>query len=336
MSRTLLFAMAAALVTGGTGCAAAHSHVAAPTGIAITADLPPSPATWPKYPHFSQHSCWGSRPSPAGPPPLLTRVAPSYAPPPRAHPLSPRVVAERLLARFGDRRYIRSITFSPAPPLIGTPSHIHHAGGRPPANALNVTIAPGFSTRHKPGHWSPTRILAASIADFEDEIVGAALRDDLCDAGGPPLLPSASWWALDQRFPNPSPAAFRKRVALVGKRFGFTVASLRLLRPRQIAPLLIVKTALPRQRFVKEIPKIMELLNPATPYTQHGNVQTALTFEAFFFAVEDSRGPFALSYGLARSGSSGTEWGANPCLYPDGAPDATGYRTARAARRACG
>ena len=37
--------------------------------------------------------------------------------------------------------------------------------------------------------------------------------------------------ALEQRFPNPTPAAFRHRVALVGRRFGFHVVSLRLLRP---------------------------------------------------------------------------------------------------------
>ena len=75
------------------------------------------------------------------------------------------------------------------------------------------------------------------------------MRDDLCDAKGAPLVMwsasgsggggfAESYQALDQRFPNPSPATFRKRVRLLGRRFGFTVASLRLLRPRQIAPLL--------------------------------------------------------------------------------------------------
>jgi hypothetical protein len=166
-------------------------------------------------------------------------------------------------------------------------------------------------------HRSPAGALANGIAWFEGGIVGGALRDDLCDAGGPPLATSNSWWALDQRFPNPSPSAFRKRVALVGRRFGFTVASLRLLRPRQIAPLLIVKTTVPRRRFAKEIPKIRELLNPATPYTRRGNVQTAITFEAFFLAAEDARGPFAFSWGIARGGESGGGWAVNPCLYPD-------------------
>jgi hypothetical protein len=316
MKRTLLFGMAAALVAGVTGCAAAHSHVAAPTrGIAIAADLPPSPATWPTYPHFSQRSCWGSRPNPAGPPALLMRYAPSYAPPPRAHPLSPRFVARRLLARFGDRRYVRSITFSPARAMVGIRSHIIHAGGRPPAGALRATVLmPAAGRRDKPGHHSPADFLTNGIAEFESGIVGAALRDDLCDAGGPPLLPAGRWWALDQRFPNPTPAAFRKRVALVGKSFGFAVASLRLLRPRQIAPLLIVKTTRPRKRFVKDIPRIMELLNP---HAGSGN-PTAITFEAFFFAAEDAHGPFTFSDYLARNEESSGEWAVTDDLLPYG------------------
>jgi hypothetical protein len=318
--RVLVIAIAATAVAGMTGCAAARSHVAAPTGIAIAVDLPPSPATWPKYPRFSQHSCW-AQPFPKDT--RLGRLAPSYAPSPRAHPLSPQVVARHLLARLGDRRYVRSIKFSPAPPAVR-----RHYGA--PADALRaMVVLPDAYKLDRLGHRSPARALANGIAWFESGIVGSALRDDLCDAGGPPLVDSASWWAIDQRFPNPAPATFRKRVALVGKHFGFTVASLRLLRPRQIAPLLIVKTTVPRKRFAKEIPWIMERLNPATAYTQHGNVQTAITFEAFFIAAEDARGPFASSWYMARGGESGGGWAVNPCLYPDTTHGLTAQNTKR-------
>jgi hypothetical protein len=143
----------------------------------------------------------------------------------------------------------------------------------------------------------------------------------MCDAGGPPLIKwgvgngvdsrAESVGALGQRFPNPSPNAFRKRVALVGRRFGFTVASLRLLRPRQLAPLLIVKTHRSRKAFVSDIGDIMELLDPVTDFPDG----TAGTFEGFFFAAEDARGPFIFSERVMRHDAGGDGWVANPCLY---------------------
>src|SRR5262249_55543865 len=158
---------------------------------------------------------------------------------------------------------------------------------------------------------SPEQSLTAGIAQYEGDVVGGALRDDFCDAGGSPLVMWAagnggggfaeSFRAFDERFPNPPPAAFRERVALVGKPFGFTVVSLRLLRPRQIAPLLIVRTDRPRKAFVKDVGKIMELLNPTNSYKH----QVALTFEGFFFAAEDAKGPFTFSANVSRNDSTG-------------------------------
>jgi hypothetical protein len=122
-----------------------------------------------------------------------------------------------------------------------------------------------------------------------------------------------SYRALGERFPNPSAAAFRKRVALVGRRFGFTIASLRLLRPRQMAPLLIVETRRPRKAFMKDIPRILELLNPHS-FADH---RSAYTFEGFFFAAEDAKGPFTWSLSVIRNDATGGGWAVDPCLYPN-------------------
>jgi hypothetical protein len=311
--RALVLGIAGVVLAGLTACASTGRH-ASPVAahVSIPADLPPSPATWPKYPHFSRHSGWG-RPGAFGKHPraLLTRLAPSYAPPARAHPIPPAVVARRLLARLGDGRYVRAIRFLSALPEAG--NHIPHADDRPPADVLKAEIV--LRDLHFVRDPSAERSLTNGIAQYEGGIVEGALRDDLCDAGGAPLA-GESWWALDQRFPNPTPAAFRKRVALAGQRFGFTVASLRLLRPRQLAPLLIVKTHRPRTAFVKDISKIMELLEPARNVVgSHGNVRSALTFEAFFFAAEDARGPFAFTEYVDRSGEGGGVWTVNRCLY---------------------
>ncbi len=345
VSRPALLAVAAAVILGVTGCGASRAQVvnmerypgpnpriASPTNqdipapnlqIAMSADKPPLPTTWPKYPHFSQHSCW-ARPFLSGTLHRVEGFAPSYAPARRTHPIPPTVVAQRILARLGDRRYVRSIVLTPAPPAVGSDRHTLYAGGRPPADALQARIIAPDASANLGKHPTPDQILNAGIAQYEGDVVGNALRDDLCDAGGAPLVSwgsgnggggfAESFRALDERFPNPSPAAFRKRVSLVGKRYGFTVASLRLLRPRQIAPLLIVTTQRPRKAFVRDIPQIMELLSPHS----FSGRQNALTFEGFFIAAEDAKGPFTFSSSTVRNDESGSGWAASPCLYPDG------------------
>lgn len=325
MTRPVVAAAAAALVAGVAGCGGARvqlDHSAPP--VRIAADLPPSPATWPRYPHFSQHSCWGR---PVWPPPRKpTRLpemqsAPSYASVRQADSTPPGEIVRRFLARFGDRRYIRAIKLGPAPRAVGSNIHVLYANGHPPADALEAFVrAPLANDRNGPTRPTPAQSLASGIAHWEAGLVSGALRDDFCSAGGAPLI----WvggdaggiandiFALGQRFPNPSPAAFRRRVALVGRRFGFHVVSLRLLRPEQIAPLLIVRTNRNRNQFAKDVEKIMRLLNPTTS-TAH---RTAQTFEALFFAAEDAKGPFLFVNGSSRGQGEGGEWAANRCLYP--------------------
>lgn len=315
-----VLALAGACAIGGAGCGSAWRPAipSGHSGVGVPADRPPSPATWPAYPRFSRHSCW-TRPFLEGETPSVERVAPSYAPAPRAHPLPPATVAKRLLARLGDRRYVRAIRFAPAPAAVGRRVHVLYAGGHPPADALTATVVSSPSGPRS--HATPAQILAASIASWESGIVVGALRDDMCAAGGAPLVSwtsaggggfSESGSALEQRFPNPAPAAFRQRVELVGRRYGFRIASLRLLRPRQLAPLLVVETDRNRKAFSHDIPAIMRLLDPTTT----SGSETAQTFEAFFFAAEDAHGPFVnteyISRGEAESGES--VW--NHCDYP--------------------
>jgi hypothetical protein len=303
-----------------TGCAGSHVQIQAlDTPVSIPVRKPPSPATWPAYPHFSQHSCWG-RPFTKGAVPDVERRAPSFAPAPRVHPIPPGAIAKSLLAHFGDRRYLRAITFRPAPPAVGSRVHVYYWGGHPPADALEAKIVDpaGDQGREKP-HPSPGESLKFAIASWEAELVGGALRDDFCSAGGAPLV---SWsgaasgfaeqqFALEQRFPNPAPSAFRKRVALVGKRYGFRVVTLRLLRPRQIAPLLVVETNRDRKAFSHDVPKIVSLLDP----TSNAGHASALTFEGFLFAAEDSHGPFLETQSVSRGEAEGGEWAADNC-YP--------------------
>lgn len=327
VKRAIVFGLGAAVVAGLTGCAVTQRAAVSPrvgSRIVIPADPPPSPATWPAYPRFSQHSCWGR---PIWPPPRKPtrlpemQVAPSYAPAHTTHPTPPAEIVRRFLARFGDRRYVRSIALTAPPPAVGSNVHVLYAGGHPPSDALALVIhAPLSNDGNDSTPPTPVESLTRGIASWEAGLVFGALEDDFCSAGGPSLIWASGdaggmanrVFALEQRFPNPSPTAFRRRVDLVGERYGFRVVSLRLLRPEQIAPLLIVKTSRNRRRFAGDVEKIMSLLDP----TASGHRQSASTFEGFFFAAEDTKGPFLFLDGASRGQGEGGEWAAGPCLYP--------------------
>jgi hypothetical protein len=101
-------------------------------------------------------------------------------------------------------------------------------------------------------------------------------------------------------------------VALIGRRYGFAVRQLRLLRPRQLAPLLVVRTGRDRKAFVRDVAAIMKLLDP----TSNGPGKTALTFEGFFFEAEDAHGPFVRVDDHYRGETEGGQWSWNRCVYP--------------------
>lgn len=316
MRRALAAFSALAFCVALTGCASGHRIPGPVTTVSVQSANPSSPASWPAYPRFSKHSCWG-RPSDAGAP--IERSAPSSGTSsPIGKPVAPELIARRLLSRLGDRRYIRRIRFAPAPAPTSARLHAYYAGRRPPRDALWATIvAP--AAKLSQGRPAPKQVVRQNAAYWEGMLVGGALRDDLCVAGGAPLVGwtvtggqgggfSESWEAFNQRFPNPPQAAFRKRVALVGRRYGFRVLSLRLIRPLQLAPLLIVETSRERASFVKDVPTILSLLDPSN--------RGAATFEGFFFEAEDAHGPFVETSGGVRGQRWGGQWSWSPDVYP--------------------
>lgn len=286
---------------------------------ALALPAPPSPASWPRYPVFPAHACWTRHPFPG--PPL--RVAPSFAPPRRAHAVPPRLVVSRLLARFGDRSLVRGVTLSRPPAITLTHLKGYYGGRRPPRDALWATIAAPAANTDLGASPSPQQVLLQARAQWEAQLVAGALRDDFCAAGGPPLVGwtvapverevSDHGQALEQRFPNPPAAAFEAAVADAAGTDGFRVAELKLLRPQGLAPLLVVQTGEDRKSFVLRIPSLLAQLDPRTP-GPHG---TAYAFEGFFFAALDVSGtPFAMTQSVRRGQLEGGEWAWDPCWTP--------------------
>jgi len=271
--------------------------------VAIAPDLPS--ARIGAYPHFSAASCWTN---PVSGRPL--RSAPSRVAAPTHQ--APAAIAATLLARFGDRRYIHRIVLAQAPPITRQHTgYFPHA--KPPADALWAYV----------GETKPKTGIPAQVAEWEGALVAGALRDELCAAGGAPLVGwtvggeigvSDAAQALEQRFPAETPMTFIHRLALVGKRYGFTAESVWLLRPLQLAPLVVVRTARSRKAFAKDVPAIMQLLDPRN--------DGAVTFEGFFFAAEDGKGPFVTAFEAYRGEVMGGDWAWNPCdtPYPHSGP----------------
>lgn len=214
-----------------------------------------------------------------------------------------------MLVGLGDRRYVRRVVLAPPAPVTLLHVRGYYAGKLPPPDAEWAYISV-----HHP---------KSMVAQWEAGLVAGALRDGFCAARGRPLV---GWTAggrgtitisdrakaLGQRFPNPSPAAFRRAVARAAREYDFRVVSLRLLRPLQIAPFLVVETDRSRKAFVADVPKIMEALDP----TSRSGRETAFTFEGFFLEARDAKGPFVRVDDVHRGETEGGQWSWNRCDYP--------------------
>ena len=236
--------------------------------------------------------------------------------------MPPRKIVRRFLARFGDRSLIRGIEIGKPPPhrLI---RHIF-PGERPPNDAVWAYIDAPLATIDPTEHATPEAGRAYVLAHWEAEVVGGALRDDFCRAGGPTL---AGWtlsrtaidggvsdetFALNQRFPNPSRAKFRARAARAGEKFGFRVESIRFLRPRELAPIVLVRTNRDRKDFIGDVPAILDVLDPQS-VSRH---RFGMTFEGIFFEARDSKGAFVRVDNAYRGEITGGQWSAERDAYP--------------------
>jgi hypothetical protein len=213
-----------ALVLLAAGCGFGGSKEDSFTGsVAFTLPKPPAESTWPQRPTFDAHSCW-TRPVGGGAIPS----APSYERKPTG--LAPEAVVAKVLQRLGDRRFVTNVRLAPVAPVKLLRVKGYFAGRRPPDDARWGWIGTrGGSNRTSPG----------MLPGWEAQLVGGALRDELCAAGGPPLVGwtvpgrneggfSDPYNVYGQRFPNPSPAAFRKAVTAAGRASGFRPGVIRL------------------------------------------------------------------------------------------------------------
>lgn len=119
------------------------------------------------------------------------------------------------------------------------------------------------------------------------------------------------------RFRNLSRHEFDVRLRRLEQRYRFRVVELRILHPREDAPLLIVRTARRPAAFALDVPTIQHALDPKR---RTGDDRTGWAYEGFYLEARDSDGtPFLAVFNFWRGAhKGGGQWASRPRLYPYG------------------
>ena len=116
----------------------------------------------------------------------------------------------------------------------------------------------------------------------------------------------------DIRFSGLSTQEFKKRLAEAAERYDFDVEEVEFLRPKQLAPLVVARSAEP-YALAKEIPKVTSSLDPKAPT---GDDLAGWAWEGFYFEVRDhANKPAFVVLNYWRLGGGG-QWAAEESLYP--------------------
>lgn len=152
------------------------------------------------------------------------------------------------------------------------------------------------ATRHKVGAAEAVKAGQVSRAQWRQEIARRAREDPAT------------------RFPNLAPFLLRQRLAEAARRYDFEVVSVRLLRPRQLAPEIVVRTKR-YLRLARATPAILRALDPRLPARDD---RRGWEYEAFYFEARDEHDvPFLLAFNFMRGeGGGGGEWARSERLFP--------------------
>jgi hypothetical protein len=116
-----------------------------------------------------------------------------------------------------------------------------------------------------------------------------------------------------QSFANLPARQLRVQLAEAASRYHFTVKKVQLLRPRQVAPLVVIQT----RHYLAVAHAVPVIENSLDPHTGHSD-RAGWAFEGFFLEAQDERGvPFLSIFNFMRgSGPGGGQWARSDQLYP--------------------
>jgi hypothetical protein len=144
---------------------------------------------------------------------------------------------------------------------------------------------------------SPRRAVAQARAEWLRELRASARNGDRA-----------------ARFASPSRAVLMRRLHVAAGRYDFEIASVRMLRPLQLAPVIVIRSD--RKRAIaRATPKIIELFDPHHP-TQAN--PSGYAYEGYFLVAEAGTGlPYLATFNHWRAPHvGGGQWAAAEDLYP--------------------
>jgi hypothetical protein len=118
----------------------------------------------------------------------------------------------------------------------------------------------------------------------------------------------------DARFPSPPQDVLLQRLHRAQALYGFRIISVKMLRPRQLAPVIVISSNA-KLAIARATPRIVALFDPHRP-TQAN--PSGYAYEGYFLVAEDGRGvPYLATFNHWRAPHvGGGEWAAAPNLYP--------------------
>jgi len=117
-----------------------------------------------------------------------------------------------------------------------------------------------------------------------------------------------------KRFPSPPRAWLSRRLREAEQRYGFHVVRVVMLRPRRLAPLVVIRAS-DRRALARATAAILRRLDPKRLTNDD---RTGWAYEGFFFEAQDRRGvPFLLTFNSWRGPhAGGGQWAASEDLFP--------------------
>ena len=116
------------------------------------------------------------------------------------------------------------------------------------------------------------------------------------------------------RFENLPRSVFLKRLGQASALYNFDVLEVEFLRPKQVAPAVIVRSTNPLT-FARDVPAVLRSIDPKVATNDD---RTGWAWEGFYFEVRDAGHRPAIvtfNYWRSRSGGGG-QWAADESLYP--------------------
>ena len=150
------------------------------------------------------------------------------------------------------------------------------------------------------------------VKRFSDDEARAAAQS--AEAAWRRSLRSRADAAPGQHFSNLAPERLRARLKAAARRNDFEVVSVDLLRPKELAPRIVVRTD-DYMRLARAMPEILRTLDPKA---RTNDDRTGWRYEGFFFEARDGHDvPFALVFNFWRGpGGGGGQWARSERLYP--------------------